>query len=324
MPAGTLVAGENVLIVRVIDHFGEGGFTSSPSVIRIETAAGTSIPLAGIWQAKLETDIGSKPPLPSNDWNQLAGTLFDGMIAPLAPFAVRGVIWYQGESNVGRAKQYRQLFPHLIDSWRKVWESPLSFYFVQLANFQDRVSKPMESEWAELREAQTAALALPKTGMAVAIDIGEARDIHPRNKKDVGERLAALALAKDYGKKVAFSGPEFQSAEIEGGKMRLKFSETACGLIARPLPATYELNSAYGETASQIRNSPKSELEGFALCGVDNIWFWADAQIDGNDVIAWSDKVPTPVAVRYAWADNPICNLYNTAGFPASPFRTDE
>lgn len=324
LPSGTLLAGENVLLVRVIDHYREGGFNSSPSVLRIETAAGTSIPLAGIWQAKLETDIGKKPPIPSNDWTQLAGTLFDGMIAPLAPFGVRGVIWYQGENNVGRAKQYRQLFPLLIESWRKAWGAPLSFYFVQLANFQERTNEPAESDWAELREAQAVALALPKTGMAVAIDVGEAGDIHPRNKKDSGERLAAIALAKDYGKKSPFSGPVFESAKLEGGKMRVKFSQTGDGLVPRPLPATYDINSKDGETAPLVRNSPGSELEGFALCGADKQWFWADAKIDGQDVLVWSDKVTSPVSLRYAWANNPVCNLYNTAGFPASPFRTDK
>jgi sialate O-acetylesterase len=175
-----------------------------------------------------------------------------------------------------------------------------------------------------LREAQSLALKLPNTGQAVTIDIGETGDIHPRNKKDVGERLALIALAKDYGKAVPFSGPVYDSMKIESGKAILSFLHTEGGLLAKPLPETCIVKSLKNETAPLVRNSPSSQLEGFAICGEDRQWVWADAKIDGNNVIVWSDKVPSPVAVRYAWADNPTCNLTNGAGLPASPFRTDD
>lgn len=322
LPVGTLKAGTNVVIVRVIDQFMEGGFTSSPSILKVETASG-SIPLAGAWQAKLETDIGRKPPMPGNNWSILAGMLYNGMIAPLVPYEFRGVIWYQGESNSGRASQYRRLFPLMIETWRKAWKSDFPFYFVQLANFNVPLTEPAESNWAEIREAQMMTLSLANTALAVTIDIGEAKDIHPKNKQDVGDRLAAIALARDYGKQVPHSGPLFESMKISEGRAYVKFTETAGGLVARPLPPAYKVNTARQQTAPLVRNSPTSELEGFAICGEDKKWTWASAKIEGDTVIVWSDQVHVPVNVRYAWADNPFCNLYNGAGFPASPFRTD-
>jgi sialate O-acetylesterase len=322
LPVGTLKAGTNVVIVRVIDQFMEGGFTSAPSILSVRTHSG-SIPLAGTWQARLETDIGRKPNIPGNNWSILSGMLYDGMIAPLVPYAFRGVIWYQGESNAGRARQYRQLFPLMIQTWRTAWKAEFPFYFVQLANFQMPVNEPSESTWAELREAQTMTLSLPKTAMAVTIDIGEAKDIHPKNKLAVGDRLAAIALAQDYGKQVPYSGPLFKSMKISGGKAYLSFTDTIGGLVTRPLAPTYHINTARQLTAPLVRNSPKSELEGFAIRGADKKWVWANAKIEGDSVIVWSDEVPAPTDVRYAWADNPFCNLYNGAGFPASPFRTD-
>lgn len=256
---------------------------------------------------------------------KIPSILFNGMISPLVPYAISGVIWYQGEANTNRAWQYRSAFPLLIQDWRTQWkQGDFPFYFCQLANYQPKLPAPSESAWAELREAQTMTLKLTNTGQAVLIDIGESGDIHPRNKKDAGERLGAVALANHYGKKILFSGPVYQSMKADGGKIRLAFKHADGGLVAKPLPATYDVKSKNSETAPLVRNSPASEVEGFAICGEDKKWVWADAKIDGNDVVVWSDNVPAPVAVRYAWADNPTCNLYNGAGFPAVPFRTDD
>lgn len=241
----------------------------------------------------------SPPTGPGHPW-QPSG-LFNGMIAPLTQFAIRGVIWYQGESNVGRAAQYRKLFPALISDWRKAWGIDFPFLFVQLANFMQRKPEPSESAWAELREAQLLTfLRVPKTGMAVAIDIGEANDIHPKNKQDVGRRLALAARAIAYGESIVYSGPIYDRMEVEGNKVRIYFKHVGSGLVAK------------GE-----------KLTGFAIAGEDGKFVWAEAQIDGNTVVVYSPNVERPVAVRYAWADNPDCNLYNKEGLPASPFRTD-
>jgi sialate O-acetylesterase len=255
----------------------------------------------------------------------VASFLFNGMVRPIIPYAIQGVIWYQGEENTSRAYQYRTAFPLLISDWRKQWnQGDFQFYFCQLPNHRPKASIPGESGWAELREAQSLALKLPNTGQAVTIDIGESGDIHPRNKKDVGERLALIALAKDYGKAIPFSGPVYDSMKVESGKAILSFLHTEGGLAAKPLPEKDLVKYLTNETAPLVRNSPNSELEGFAICGEERKWVWADAMIQGQNVIVWSDKVPSPVAVRYAWADNPTCNLVNSAGLPASPFRTDD
>ena len=229
-------------------------------------------------------------------------TLFNAMVAPLVPYAVRGVIWYQGESNAGRAYQYRTLFPALIRDWRTQWNAELPFYFVQLANFRARDPQPGDSAWAELREAQLMTLrSLPRTGMAVAIDIGDARDIHPRNKQDVGRRLAAWALKHDYGLDIVPSGPLYASMEHKGGSIQLRFDH-ARGLAARGGGA----------------------LEGFAVAGEDRRFVWAEARIEGPTVVVHSPSVASPVAVRYGWANNPACNLVNGVDLPAAPFRTDD
>lgn len=237
---------------------------------------------------------------PDHPW--LASGLYNAMIAPLVPYAIRGAVWYQGESNANRAYQYRKLFPAMITDWRNAWEQgAFSFYFVQLANFRDALPDPGESEWAELREAQTMALSLKNTGMATIIDIGEADDIHPRNKQDVGKRLALNALAKDYGKKVTWSGPMYRSKRIWRDKVTLRFSHVGSGLAT----------------------SDGEAVKGFAIAGEDRKFVWADAVIRGRRVVVSSPEVPNPVAVRYAWAINPVCNLVNGKGLPASPFRTD-
>jgi len=229
--------------------------------------------------------------------------LYNAMIAPLIPYGIQGAIWYQGESNASRAYQYRKLFGRMIQNWRKDWgQGKFPFLFVQLANFRAVNPQPSESDWAELREAQLMTLALPNSGMAVIIDIGEADDIHPKNKQDVGKRLALWALAKSYGKELVYSGPIYKSMKIEGEKIILHFAQVGGGLVA----------------------GPDEPLKGFAIAGADRKFVWADAKIDGDSVVVSSDEVSTPVAVRYAWADNPVCNLYNEEGLPASPFRTDD
>jgi sialate O-acetylesterase len=228
--------------------------------------------------------------------------LFNGMINPLIPFAVRGAAWYQGEGNAGRAHQYRKLLPTLIRSWRNAWGSgAFPFLIVQLPSFLERKPQPSESAWAELREAQLMALATPSTGLAVTIDQGEADDVHPRRKIEVGRRLALWALGTTYGRDLVYSGPLFHSMSISGKTITVRFKHVGSGLVAcggRP-------------------------LKGFAVAGADKNYHWAQGRIDGDNVIVWSDRVPNPVAVRYAWADNPECNLYNNEGLPASPFRTD-
>ena len=327
IPADAVKVGKNVLAIRLYEPVGPAKFFGEPK-------AGAAS-LAGEWLAKAEKEfpdiaaekLAAAPALPAKPpgASSTAAFLFNGMIQPILPYAISGAIWYQGESNAGRAYQYRTAFPLMISDWRKQWkQGDFPFYFCQLANFQAKNPEPGESSWAELREAQSLTLKLPATGQAVLIDIGESADIHPRNKKDVGDRLALIALAKDYGKKIPFSGPVYDSMKIEGGRAALTFRYTVGGLVAKPLPDTFTVKSQTNETAPLVRNCPNSQLEGFAIFGEDKKWVWADAKIDGAKVIVWSDKVPSPTAVRYAWADNPTCNLFNGAGLPASPFRTDD
>ncbi len=307
VPGRLVRAGANLVAVRVFDQMLKGGFTGLPNMMRLELADGSaSISLAGEWKFKVEfarpaSQVPSQPSPPLNTWTPSA--LFNAMVAPLIPYAIRGVIWYQGESNVGRAYQYRKLFPALIASWRKAWgQGDFPFLFVQLANYLPRRSEPSESAWAELREAQLLTFkTVPNTGMAVAIDIGEADDIHPRNKQDVGKRLALAALAIAYGQKIVWSGPIYRSMRIEGNRIRLFFDHVGSGLVAKG-----------------------DKLVGFAIAGKDRKFVWAKAEIEGDTVVVWSEQVPEPVAVRYGWADNPECNLYNREGLPASPFRTDD
>jgi len=182
---------------------------------------------------------------------------------------------------------------------------------------------PGESKWAELREAQSRALEVAHTGQAVLIDAGESDDIHPRDKKSAGLRLARIALAREYGRPVTSSGPVFESVQIEGEAVRIRFSHTDGGLVAAPLGAVHHVRRSAGETSPLVWNSPGSRVEGFAICDADRKWEWAQAQIEGDSVRVWSDCVSSPIAVRYAWSDNPTCNLANGAGLPASPFRTD-
>jgi Carbohydrate esterase, sialic acid-specific acetylesterase len=229
-------------------------------------------------------------------------SLFNGMIAPLIPFAIRGAVWYQGESNAPRAYQYRTLLPALIRGWRQAWgEGDFPFLIVQLPNFGQRPEQPGEDVWAELREAQLMALRLPNTGLAVTIDLGSAVNLHPPRKAEVGHRLALWALGTTYHKDIVYSGPLYNSKQIEGNQIKIHFTHLGGGL------------EAHGPS-----------LRGFAIAGADRVFHWANASIEGDAVVISSPAVPSPVAVRYAWAGNPDCNLYNKAGLPASPFRTDD
>jgi len=327
IPASDVRVGENDLAIRLYSPIRAPRMKVAPMILKKQNSAGWQIAVEKIFPTltdEMEKSVPVSLPKPTEPSN-IASMLYNGMIHPLLPFAIRGVIWYQGESNTLRAAQYATTFPLMIEDWRTQWsQGSFPFYFCQLASNHAKMPNPVESSWAELRESQSKALNLPNTGEAVLVDIGEANNIHPRNKRDVGERLAKIALAKDYGRDIAYSGPVFKSLEIRDGKVSLKFDHTDGGLVARPLPATYDLNSEKSETAPTVRNSPDSELEGFAICGADQKWTWANAEIrSGDTVVVWSDKVPEPVAVRYGWADNPTSNLFNGAGLPASPFRTD-
>jgi sialate O-acetylesterase len=323
IPPALLKEGVNELAVRLFAPAEPPGFSWFPSV-------GTTKMLGG-WMAKAEYALppldaaGKKAAPPLTGQHVLPGRLFNGMVHPILPYAIRGVLWYQGESNTGNASLYRTAFPLLIEDWRQHWEQgDFPFYFCQLANYRAKTTHPGESVWAELREAQAKTLSVPNTGMAVLIDTGESEDIHPQSKQIAGERLARIALANTYGREIVFSGPVYTSMTIEGSAIRLNFDQLGGGLVAREVPATYDVMRKAGKTAPLVRNSPQSQLEGFAICGADKIWVWAEAKIEGDAVLVSSSQVPAPIAVRYGWADNPTCNLYNQAGLPASPFRTDE
>jgi sialate O-acetylesterase len=293
-------AGKNIIAVRVTDTGGGGGFYGDPSKVFV-ACNGEKISLSGDWKYNVGLNLKDVE-APKITANQVQPTtLFNAMIHPLVPYAIRGAIWYQGEANVDRAEQYSRLFPLMIQDWRKQWNSDFPFYFVQLANYLKREEAPAPSPWAELREAQQSALNLANTGMAVTIDIGNGEDIHPKNKQDVGKRLALVAASKTYGVNVVSEGPEFQSYKITGSQVEVTYSGAGSGL--------------------QTRNG--EQLKGFSIAGPDKKFYWANAEIKGNKVVISAPQVEFPVAVRYNWANNPDGNLYNREGLPAVPFRTD-
>ena len=301
VPENLLKAGKNIIVVRVINNIGRGGFI--PDKPYQLSATGRTIDLKGLWQYKLAATMEPLQPNTFIEWQPLG--LYNGMIAPLLNYTIKGVIWYQGESNAGRPREYQKLFPALIADWRQKWyQGDFPFLYVQLANFMEVQGKPSESDWAELREAQLKTLSVPNTAMAVTTDIGEWNDIHPLNKEDVGKRLALGAQKIAYGDEtVVYSGPIYQSMKIEENKIILTFTHIGSGLISQG----------------------RSELKHFAIAGADKKFVWAKAKIEGNKVIVWNDDITNPIAVRYAWADNPEgANLYNKEGLPASSFRTDE
>lgn len=300
LPAGLLRAGRNTVAVRVLDTGGGGGFHGDAEALRLDSATGP-LPLHGAWRARVEA-VHERDGLAPDE---LPTLLFNGMIHPLAPMRLRGVLWYQGESNVGRAARYVDALPRLIADWRAHWRAPrLPFLYVQLAAFQPPGRHtPEGSAWAELREAQRLALAVPHTGMAVTIDIGDADDIHPRDKRSVGDRLARLALRQVHGRAVVASGPVLRSARPRAdGRLELRFDHQGTGLSVRG----------------------GGELRGFALAGADGRYVDAHADLAGSRVHLWSAAVAQPRFARYGWSDNPgQANLVNGAGLPASPFRTD-
>jgi len=329
VPGNQVKAGEATIAIRLYSPGGDAGVGNDRSNLYA-----SGLKLNGEWLAKPEAELPPlsaeakaaypQRPLTPPQSRAMATALFNAMIHPIVPYGIKGVIWYQGESNAGRGFQYRTAFQMLIQDWRAQWQQgEVPFYFCQLPNFMAKQTAPGNSGWAELREAQSMALKLPNTGQAVLIDLGEEGDVHPRNKTEAGERLAQVALAKTYGQPVAWAGPVYRSMQIEGGKIRLRL-ESAQGLTARALPTTYQPKSGDPATKPLVLNSPGSELQGFTVCGSDRKFVWANAKIEGDSILVWAPEVASPVAVRYAWADNPTCNLYNKAGLPAAPFRTDD
>jgi sialate O-acetylesterase len=305
VPASVLRPGRNVIALRVFKLKSKAGFMSPPETLRLKVADGTEIPLAGDWKGIVSVDARPPHPLPLGyeNYPTMPSVLFQGMIRPVAPLAIRGALWYQGEANAVRAHQYRTLLPAMIQDWRNAFgQGGLPFYIVSLPAFQPRRDQPGDDEWAELREAQAlTAQTVPNSGLVVTIDTGDAGNIHPTDKKPVGERLALLALAKTYGKDLVYSGPVYRSAQREGAAMRVQFDHTEGGLMIHGI-----------------------HLEEFSVAGSDHVWHWADARIEGDTVVASSAEVPAPVAVRYAWQSNPKATLFNDAGLPAGPFRSDD
>lgn len=306
VPAGLLKAGKNLFVVRVINNSGKGGFVPDKPYQLI--AGNDTVDLKGYWHYKV-----GQVNIPQRGFGGGGGialqnqptALFNSMINPITNYSIKGFLWYQGESNTGRADEYAKLQPAMIEDWRRRWNNlNAPFLYVQLPGFMEMSYLPSESQWAQFREAQLKSLSIPNTAMAVAIDLGEWNDIHPDRKKDVGDRLALAAENIAYGDKdVVYSGPLYQSSTIEGNKIVISFSHTGSGLITND-----------GE-----------ELSEFAIAGSDRKFVWAKARIEGNKVIVWNDEITSPVYVRYAWADNPVNpNLYNKEGLPASPFRTDK
>lgn len=295
-----LKEGKNIITIRVISNSGNGGFVINKPYELI--CGEQTIDLKGEWKYKLGAKM---EPLQSQTfirWKPVG--LYNAMISPLLNYSISGVVWYQGESNTNRPKEYVTLFSTLINNWRdKFNQGNFPFIYVQLPNFMEPMDEPSESNWALTREAQLKALMLPNTAMAVAIDIGEGNDIHPLNKKDVGYRLALAAEKIAYNENVVHSGPIYKSMEVDGNKIILSFSNIGSGL--------------------KIKGN--EELKYFAIAGADKKFVWAEAKIENSKIIVWSDKIKNPVTVRYAWANNPEgANLYNNEGLPASPFRTDK
>lgn len=303
VPPDAVVEGRNVIAVRVEDTGGGGGLYGDADSRFVEVGGERRL-LPDVWRFRVEKVTFST----EYRKTQVPTVLYNKMIHPLIEYPVAGFLWYQGESNAGGddAYRYRELFATMIGQWRDDWgQGNLPFLWVQLANFMAPSDEPADSSWAMLRESQSTALALPNTGQAVTIDVGEADDIHPRNKQAVGRRLALAARHVAYGEEIVYSGPVYRSHEVRGRRVVLDFDHLGGGLVAA--------------------GREDGHLAEFAIAGEDRLFKWADAVIDGDRVIVWNDRVPRPVAVRYAWADNPEgANLTNAEGLPASPFRTDD
>jgi len=298
IPAGLLKAGENTIAIRVVDGGGGGGIYGDTSDFKL-TVGNNAIPLTGKWKYQVESVKRDISP------NSYPSLLYNSMVNPLIPYAFRGVLWYQGETNAWRAQQYKKAFPLMINDWRNKWhQGSFPFYFVQLSSFNETNGNSNNgSMWAELREAQTQTLQLPNTGMCVTTDIGDPLDIHPKNKQDVGKRLAAIALNKIFKKNIVYGGPSFKSMEIDGNKIIASFENLGSGL-ATP--------DKYGY------------VKGFEIAGKDQVFYYAKAKIVDDKVVIYNENVKNPVAIHFGWADDASDNnLYNKEGFPAVPFRTD-
>ncbi len=302
IPADVLKVGKNIVVVKVTNNNGKGGFV--PDKPYCLFAGNDTIDLKGYWQYKVGQVF-----VPQNgeansgiSFQNQPTALYNAMVAPVTDYSIKGIVWYQGESNTGRALEYARLQPAQILDWRNKWQQGnLPFLYVQLPNFMDANYLPSESQWAMLRDAQLKSLSVPNTGMAVAIDLGEWNDIHPDNKKDVGNRLALVAQKIAYGEDIVHTGPLFQSSTIDGNKIIISFTNVGTGLISKD-----------GES-----------LRAFATAGADKKFVWANATIENNKIIVWNNDIANPKYVRYAWADNPDVNFYNKEGLPASPFQTD-
>lgn len=305
VPKNILHGGKNILVVRVQNNSGKGGFV--PDKPYCLFSGKDTVDLTGYWQYKVgevylpQRGFGGGAIAPQNQ----PAALYNAMIAPIVNYACKGFLWYQGESNTGKAGEYESLQTALINDWRNKWHNPNApFLFVQLPGFMDMNYLPSESQWARFREAQLQTLKVPNTGMAIAIDLGEWNDIHPDRKKEVGDRLALAAEKVAYQEKdIVYSGPLFQSATADGNRITISFTNTGSGLTT----------------------SDGEELSYFAIAGADKTFVWAKAKIEGDKVVVWNENISSPMYVRYAWADNPDgANLCNKEGLPASPFRTDQ
>ena len=299
-----LKPGKNVLAIRVFKTKPQGGFLAKSEELHLTLGDGASIPLAGEWKAQLSVDARPPHPMPIGfeNWPVIPSVLYEGMLAPLAPLSITGALWYQGEQNSDRGYQYRKLLPVMIQDWRALFgQGDFPFYVVSLPAFGHRSATPIDDKWAETRESQALATASVRNAcLAVTIDTCDPDNIHPKDKLPVGERLALCALAKQYGKNVVFSGPTLASVERVPGAVRLHFANTDGGLVVKG-----------------------AKLEEFAIAGEDKTWYWADARIENDTVVVSSPSVPSPKEVRYAWQSNPAATLFNGAGLPAVPFRTD-
>ena len=304
IPANTWKTGNNALVVKsgkMIDPAWYGLGLMGTNEDLFLSAESEKISLVDGW--RLMPSFADKHEYVHSS-NNIGTTIYNGMIAPLVPFSIRGTLWYQGETNAARAYQYRQSFPLMINDWRKKWNDDFSFYFVQLSTYGGYQNSNQGSNWAELREAQTMTLSLPKTGMAVITDVGNPNDIHPTNKQDVGHRLAINSLKKDYGQEIVFSSPMYENVAFGANSATISFKNVGGGLMVK---------DKFGY------------LKGFEIAGEDKVFHYAKAEIVGDKVVVTHPKNQKPIAVRYAWADSPIdANLFNVEGLPASPFRTDD
>jgi len=302
---GILKPGRNVIAIRVLKTKPDGGFLSKPEELHLDLADGTKVPLADQWKAKLSVDARPPQPLPLayENWPVMPAVLYEGMLVPVTPLSISGAIWYQGEQNSPRGYQYRKILPAMIADWRSLFhQGDFPFYIVSLPAFTKHSSSPVDGDdWTETRESQAiTAATVPNSCLATTIDTGDPDNIHAKEKQPVGDRLALCALAKYYGKNIAFSGPTLESTEHQPGAMRLHFAHADGGLVVKG-----------------------DKLGEFSIAGDDRKWFWADARIEGDAIVVSSPSVPDPTQVRYAWQSNPAATLFNGAGLPAVPFRTD-